>query len=97
MVQRLDTVEEPGRVGEHVVARMGERDVAHAECGELAQRAERVAELVAPVRGVRSQDGHQEGKARDRPFYTNERGDLATPHCTDDVAWGEREFKGLYH
>lgn len=57
MVQRFDAVEEPARVGEHVVAHVGERDIAHTECGELAQCAERVAELVAPVRTWRAVTG----------------------------------------
>ena len=55
MVQRFESVEEPTRIGEYVVARVGECDVAHAECSELAQCAEGVTELVASVRGVRSQ------------------------------------------
>ena len=66
MVQRFDAVEEPARVGEHVVARVGERNVSHPECGELAQCAEGVAELVAPV-GV---GGHRGDTRRDGPRQT---------------------------
>ena len=95
-MHRFDAVEEPARVGEHVVARVGERNVSHPECGELAQCAEGVAELVAPV-GVGGHRGIREGMGRDRPFYANERGDLATTRCVDDVACGEREFKCLAH
>jgi hypothetical protein len=95
MVQRFESVEESTRVGEYVVARVGERDVAHAECGELAQCTEGVTELVAPVCGVRSQGETLKREGRDRPFYTNERGNLATPHCADDVVCREREFKCL--
>jgi hypothetical protein len=49
------------------VARVGERDVAHAECGELAQCTEGVTELVAPICGVWSQGGTQKGEAETDP------------------------------
>ena len=39
----------------------------------------------------------EKGGGRDGPFYTNERGDLATPRCADDVVCGERKFKRLVH
>jgi hypothetical protein len=62
MMEWFEWLQYSARVGEHVVAEMRQCEVAHAEGGELAQRAERVAKVVCSAFQMRIERRPENGR-----------------------------------
>jgi hypothetical protein len=91
MVERFECLQYSARIREHVVAEMRECEVAHAEGGKLAQRAERIAKVVCSAFRVRIK--RRSENERDDP--SSPKSAAILPRCTALVT--SRGFSAIWN